>query len=100
MTHSFPPRRSADLVVNAYWRSRPGMQGMADGVLLNAFIALSAAVTAALTLVVIRRIERKSWRGEPESETRWVPVPRSVLEEKTVLDEKTDRKRTRLNSSH
>ncbi len=76
------------LVVNAYWRSRPGIQAMADGVLLNAFIALVAAVTASLTLVVIRRIERKSWRGEPESETRWVPVPRSVLEEKTVLDEK------------
>ncbi|MCJ0906947.1 DUF4328 domain-containing protein [Rhodococcus sp. ARC_M6] len=69
------------LVVNAYWRSRPGLQAMADGVLLSAFIALIAALTAALTLLVVRRIEHKDWRGEPESATRWVPVPRSVLEQ-------------------
>ena len=68
------------LVVNAYWRSRPGLQAMADGVLLSAFIALIAAATAALLLVVIRRIEHKDWRGEPDTATRWVPVPRSVLE--------------------
>jgi hypothetical protein len=53
---------------------------MADGVLLSAFIALIAAATAALLLVVIRRIEHKDWRGEPDTATRWVPVPRSVLE--------------------
>ncbi|MGC0366864.1 hypothetical protein ABH922_004848 [Rhodococcus sp. 27YEA15] len=73
------------LVVNSYWRSRDGLQAMADGVLLSAFMALIAAATAAVTLTVIHRIEHRTWRGAPESATRWIPVPRSVLQEKETV---------------
>ncbi|MCQ4120541.1 DUF4328 domain-containing protein [Rhodococcus tibetensis] len=60
------------LVFNWFWRSRPGLQAMADGVLIAAFTALSAAVTALLALLVLRRLEGRTLKGSKETVTRWV----------------------------
>ncbi|MBC2641377.1 MULTISPECIES: DUF4328 domain-containing protein [unclassified Rhodococcus (in: high G+C Gram-positive bacteria)] len=60
------------IVFNWFWRSRPGLQAMADGVLLSAFTALVAAATAFLTLMVLRRLEGRTLKGAKEPVTRWV----------------------------
>jgi ribosomal protein L40E len=60
------------VVFNWFWRSRPGLQAMADGVLLSAFTALVAATTAVLALMVLRRLEGRTLKGTKEPVTRWV----------------------------
>ncbi|AWK75286.1 hypothetical protein CBI38_02030 [Rhodococcus oxybenzonivorans] len=60
------------LVFNWFWRSRPGLQAMADGVLLSAFTAMIAAATALLALLVLRRLEGRTLKGTKEAVTRWV----------------------------
>lgn len=57
---------------NWLWRSRTGLQAMADGVLLSAFTAAVASGTALLTLMVLRRLERRTVTGRTDSRTRWV----------------------------
>ncbi|RZK95297.1 MAG: DUF4328 domain-containing protein [Rhodococcus sp. (in: high G+C Gram-positive bacteria)] len=60
------------VLFNWFWRSRPGLQAMADGVLLSAFTALVASATAVLTLMVLRRLEGRTLKGAKEPITRWV----------------------------
>ncbi|MFC9836571.1 DUF4328 domain-containing protein [Rhodococcus sp. NPDC127530] len=60
------------VVFNWFWRSRPGLQAMADGVLLAAFTALVASATAVLALMVLRRLEGRTLKGAKEPVTRWV----------------------------
>ncbi|MFC9362005.1 DUF4328 domain-containing protein [Rhodococcus sp. NPDC057014] len=69
------------VVFNWFWRSRPGLQAMADGVLLAAFTALVASATALLALMVLRRLEGRTLKGAKEPVTRWViatdPLPQT-----------------------
>nr|WP_245814044.1 DUF4328 domain-containing protein [Rhodococcus marinonascens] len=67
------------VVFNWFWRSRPGLQIMADGVLLSAFTALIASVTAVLTLMVVRRLEGRTVTGSKGAVTRWVVADREAL---------------------
>lgn len=66
------------VLFNWFWRSRPGLQAMADGVLLSAFTALVASATAVATLMVVRRLEGRTLRGS-KAVTRWVIADREAL---------------------
>lgn len=64
---------NALVVVQLLWNLRDSLQARADGVLLSAFVALVAAVSAVLTLAVMRRLEGRTLRGSAMSRpTRWV----------------------------
>lgn len=63
---------AALICFNWLWRSRTGLQAMADGVLLSAFTAAVASGTALLTLMMLRRLERRTVSGRTERRTRWV----------------------------
>lgn len=60
------------VVFNWFWRARPGLQAMADGVLLSAFTAAVASGSAVLALLVIRRLEERTLNGSQGAVTRWV----------------------------
>lgn len=70
---------AALVVFNWFWRSRPGLQVMADGVLLSAFTALVASATAVATLMVVRRLEGRTLTGSKGAITRWVIADREAL---------------------
>ncbi|MFD4369088.1 DUF4328 domain-containing protein [Rhodococcus sp. NPDC058521] len=57
---------------NWLWRTREGLQAMADGVLLAASTAAFASAIAVLTLAVLRRLENRTLRGRGDKRTRWV----------------------------
>ncbi|MDV6232142.1 DUF4328 domain-containing protein [Rhodococcus cercidiphylli] len=64
---------NALVIVQLLWNLRDSLQARADGVLLSAFVALVAAVSAVLTLAVMRRLEGRTLRGSAMSRpTRWV----------------------------
>lgn len=64
---------NALVVVQLLWNLRDSLQARADGVLLSAFVALVATVSAVLTLAVMRRLEGRTLRGSALSRpTRWV----------------------------
>jgi hypothetical protein len=53
------------------WRLRDGLAAQAYGVLFTGIADLIAAGTAALTLLVIRRVQDRSFRGHVREITRW-----------------------------
>ncbi len=64
---------NALVIVQLLWNLRDSLQARADGVLLSAFVALVAAVSAVSTLAVMRRLEGRTLRGSAVSRpTRWV----------------------------
>jgi hypothetical protein len=79
---------NALVVVQVLWSLRNTLQARADGVLLAAVVALVAAVSAVLTLAVMRRLEGRTLRGSALSRpTRWVIAP--SVERKTTQSEAT-----------
>ena len=78
---------NALVIVQLLWNLQGTLQARADGVLLSAFVALVAAVSAVLTLAVMRRLEGRTLRGSAVARpTRWViatgtePKPRQQSE--------------------
>ncbi|MGU3437370.1 DUF4328 domain-containing protein [Actinomycetes bacterium M1A6_2h] len=53
------------------WRLRDGLQAQAYGVLFTGIADLIAAGMAALTLLVVRRVQDRSFRGHVRHVTRW-----------------------------
>ncbi|MEK8069406.1 DUF4328 domain-containing protein [Rhodococcoides navarretei] len=88
---------NALVIVQLLWNFRDSLQARADGVLLSAFVAVVAAVSAVLTLAVMRRLEGRTLRGSAVSRpTRWViatgtaPKPKQQPDAETANTEKAD----------
>lgn len=88
---------NALVIVQLLWNLRDSLQARADGVLLSAFVALVAAVSAVLTLAVMRRLEGRTLRGSALSRpTRWViatgtePKPKQQPEAEKADTEKAE----------
>ncbi|MGV8872509.1 MAG: DUF4328 domain-containing protein [Rhodococcus sp. (in: high G+C Gram-positive bacteria)] len=64
---------NALVIVQLLWNLQGSLQARADGVLLSAVAAAVAAVSAVLTLAVMRRFEGRTLRGSALARpTRWV----------------------------
>lgn len=79
------------VIVQLLWTMRGSLQARADGVLLSAVVALVAAVSAVLTLAVMRRLDGRTLTGSIVARpTRWVHA--TVSEQ--AVSEQTGSKQT------